>query len=191
MMDLITFAGALAIARMRPVLEVARTPFLSEIDRFVDACGEAVVLSCVPEMESLQHWRRKIGPLDDSSVPEYFQSTAAGVAILAAAYEGGSNDRGWRIKSNVANFWASCDDLLHAGNGYSRSEFQGIKTTLQGVEDMWREGDVRALSLQEGDPAVSFRARLSKVRSNYPKRRNVARIVAECAGWDSSEIRDS
>lgn len=86
----------------------------------------------------------------------------------------------------MGNFWNSCDDLLQAGGGYSRAEFQGIKTTLRGVEDMWREGDFHLLSEEGADMAKSYAARLSKIHSNYPKRRQIARVIAECAEWNTS-----
>lgn len=188
LMDLWTLAGGLALARMRPILEVAGTSRLGEIDDIVDACGTPGIPGRAEKIASLRSWRSEIGALEDSSIPTYFQSTAAGVAILVASQELPENGRGWRIRSSVGNFWDSCDDLLHAGGGYSSNEFQGIKTTLRGVEDIWCDGDIGLLSDREADAAEVYAERLSKIRSNYPKRRKIARIVAECAGWDIPSI---
>lgn len=183
-MDLWSRAGGLSLARMRPILEVAGAPRLAEIDDVVAGCSAPGVPGGAEKIASLRSWRSEIGALEDSSTPTYFQSTAAGVAILVASQEIPASDSEWRIRSSVGNFWDSCDDLLHAGGGYSRAEFQGIKTTLRGVEDIWRDGDVRLLSDEGVDVAAAYAERLSRIRSNYPKRRQIARVVAECAGWN-------
>ncbi|MFE5723748.1 hypothetical protein [Streptomyces erythrochromogenes] len=157
---------------------------MAEIDSIIAACSAPEVSNYAREVDVLRSRRSEIGVLEDASTPGYFQSTAAGVAILAVARESPASDREWRIRSSVGNFWDSCDDILHAGGGYSRGEFQGIKTTLRGVEDAWRDGDTRLLSETRSDLSKVFEDRLSKVRSNYPKRRQIARVVAECAGWN-------
>ena len=184
-MDLWSLTGGLSLARMRPILEVAGAPHLAEIDDIVAGCSGPAVPGGAEKIASMRSWRSEIGALQDSSNPSYFQSTAAGVAILVASQELPSEDREWRIRSSVGNFWDSCDDLLQAGNGYSRTEFQGIKTTLRGIEDMWREGDFRLLSENGVDFAELYAERLSKIRSSYPKRRQIARVVAECAEWNA------
>lgn len=183
-MELFNLVGGLSLARMRPVLEVAGTPFLAEIDAVVAACNDSEYPGCAEEIASLRNWRSEIGALEDSSEPEYFQSTAAGVAMLVTTSELSESDREWKIRSSVGNFWESCDDLVHAGGGYSRREFQGIKTTLYGVEEFWINGDLRLLSEEGARVTDVYSARLSKIRSNYPKRRGIARVVAECAGWE-------
>lgn len=183
-MGLWNLVGGLALARMRPILEVTGTACLAELDEVVDVLG-CQRGSINPErIAPLRDWRRKIGPLEDASLPIYFQSTAAGVAILVASDEVSAGDLEWRIGSSVGNFWDSCDDLLQAGGGYSRSEFQGIKTTLRGVENAWRDGDIRLLSDDGADVERIYGNRLTQIRSHYPKRRQIARVVAECAGWD-------
>ncbi|MFD3957424.1 MULTISPECIES: hypothetical protein [Streptomyces] len=187
-MDLWSLTGGLSLARMRPILEVAGTSRLAEIDDIVAGCSGPAVPGGAEKIASLRSWRSEIGALEDSSDPSYFQSTAAGVAILVASQELPSGDREWRIRSSVGNFWDSCDDLLQAGGGYSRAEFQGIKTTLRGVEDIWREGDFRLLSEEGVDVAELYAERLSKIRSSYPKRRQIARVVAECAEWNIPTI---
>ncbi|WP_446040550.1 hypothetical protein [Streptomyces sp. SID1121] len=163
--------GGLALARIRPMLEVAGTPFLVEINNVIDECGDSEPLCQALGIDVLREWRDSIGPLEDSSVPEYFQSTAAGVAVLVAGKEGSATDRERRVRSSEGNFWDSCDDLLHAGGGFSRAEFQGIKTTLRRGEDIWQEGDARLISESSGDPVGIFARRLSKFRANYPRRR--------------------
>ncbi|MFE5941864.1 hypothetical protein [Streptomyces sp. NPDC056480] len=185
-MDMWSLAGGLALARMRPVLELAgaETSRLAEIDDIVAGCSAPHVPSGTEKIDSLRNWRSEIGALEDSSTPSYFQSTAAGVAILVASKELPDADRGWRITSSIGNFWDSCDDLLQAGDGYSRAEFQGIKTTLRGVEDMWREGDFHLLTGEGVDVAKAYAERLSRIRYSYPKRRDIARVVAECGQWD-------
>ncbi|MEU3901786.1 hypothetical protein [Streptomyces sp. NPDC045251] len=173
----------MALARMMPVLEIAGAPFLDEVERIVSACGTVDEVNLQAEVASLSAWRQKIGPLEDSSDATYFQSTAAGVAVLVADVRVLATDRDWRIVANVSNFWASCDDILHRGDGFSRGEFRGVKTTLEGVENLWKERDEALLS---GHPEASlsiFLRRLSEIRSHYPKRRQVARIIGECAGW--------
>ncbi|WP_141726889.1 hypothetical protein [Streptomyces niveus] len=160
---------------------------MGEIDDIIAAGGSAQGFAGVVEkVASLKSWRSEIGALEDSSAPTYFQSTAAGVAILVASETVPANDREWRIRSSVANFWDSCDDLLHAGGGYSRIELRAIKTTLRGVEDIWRAADIRLLSDGGADDAKVYVERLAKIHSNYPKRRQIARVVAESAGWDIS-----
>lgn len=188
LMDMWSLVGGLALARMRPVLEVAEASRLAEIDDIVDGCSAPAVSGDAEKIDSLRSWRSEIGVLEESSTPFYFQSTAAGVAILVASKELPAADREWRIRSSVGNFWDSCDDLLQAGGGYSRAEFQGIKTTLRGVEEMWREGDFRLLSDGGADVAEVYAERLSRIRSSYPKRREIARVVAECAGWNAPPI---
>ncbi|MFE6187683.1 hypothetical protein ACFQ6U_24965 [Streptomyces sp. NPDC056465] len=170
------------------MLEVARTSRLAEIDAIVAACSIPGGPGDAKEIASLRGWRSEIGTLEDSSIPAYFQSTAAGVAILVASSDLPASDREWKIRSSVGNFWDSCDDLLHAGGGYSSVEFKGIKTTLRGVEDIWREGDIRLLSREGADIVEAYAERLSKIRSNYPKRRQIAQVVAKCAGWDIPTI---
>jgi hypothetical protein len=187
-MGLVTLTGGLSLARMRPFLEVAGTLFLAEIDDIVAACIGSKVPGCAAEVASLERWRSEIGVLEDASTPGYFQSTAAGVAILVASRESTRSDREWRIRSSVGNFWASCDDLLHAGGGYSKPDFKGVKTTLQGVEDIWRDGDIRSLGGASGSIVDVYSERLRKIRSSYPMRRRIARVVAECAGWESPGV---
>lgn len=182
-MDMLSLIGGLALARMRPILEVAEASHLTEIDEIVAGCGARAVSGGAEKIASLRSWRREIGVLEDSSIPSYFQSTAAGVAILVVSKELPAADREWRIRSSVGNFWDSCDDLLQAGSGYSRAEFQGIKMTLRGVEDMWRDGDFRLLSDRGADVAEVYAERLDRIRFSYPKRREIARVVAECAEW--------
>lgn len=187
-MDLWSLTGGLSLARMRPILEVAGASRLAEIDDIVAGCSAPGVPGGTEKIASLRSWRSEIGTLEDSSTPAYFQSTAAGVAILVASQELPASDREWRIRSSVGNFWDSCDDLLHVGGGYSREEFKGIKTTLRGVEDIWRDGDIHLLSNEGVDAAEVYAERLSRIRSNYPKRRQIARVVAECAGWSIPTI---
>ncbi|MEU5068880.1 hypothetical protein ACR3S4_02395 [Streptomyces sp. CH8.1] len=187
-MDLWSLTGGLSLARMRPILEVAGAPHLAEIDDIVAGCSGSAVPGGAEKIALLRSWRSEIGALEDSSDPSYFQSTAAGVAILVVSHELPPDDREWRIRSSVGNFWDSCDDLLQAGGGYARAEFRGIKTTLRGVEDMWREGDFRLLSEEGVDVAELYAERLSKIHSGYPKRRQIARVVAECAEWSLPTI---
>lgn len=182
-MDLWSLIGGLSLARMRPILEVVGASRLVEIDEIVVGCGVPGVPVGAEKIASLRTWRSEIGALEDSSTPTYFQSTAAGVAILVASQELPASDREWKIRSSVDNFWDSCDDLLSAGGGYSRAEFRGVKTTLRGVEDIWRDGDVRLLAEEGVDVSEVYAERLARIRSGYPKRRQIARVVAECAGW--------
>ncbi len=53
---------------------------------------------------------------------------------------------------------------------------------------MWREGDFRLLSEEGADVSELYAERLSKIRSSYPKRRQIARVVAECAKWNTPTI---
>lgn len=182
LMDLWSLTGGLSLARMRPILEVVGASRLADIDDVVAGCGAPGLPVGAGKIASLRTWRSEIGALEDSSTPAYFQSTAAGVAILVASQELPASDREWKIRSSVSNFWDSCDDLLSTG-GYSRVEFQGIKTTLRGVEDIWRGGDIRLLVEEGVDVSAVYAERLSRIRSSYPKRRQIARVVAECAGW--------
>lgn len=182
-MNLVKLRGALCLVRMKPILEMASTPFLVEIDSIVAACSMHEAPDLSAEVGSLREWRCRIGMLDDSLAREYFQSTAAGIAILVAEpHEITPTEVNWRISSSVANFWDSCDDILHRTEGYSRGELVGIKTTLRGVEDIWRDRDFEILASQ-ADPRIAFLDRLAKIQSNVPRRVEVARIVADCAGW--------
>ncbi|MFF2954940.1 hypothetical protein ACFVVU_26780 [Kitasatospora sp. NPDC057965] len=185
-MELWMLAGGLSLARMRPILEVSGTSRMEEIDDIIVSLGASDVREYSEKIAKLESWRREIGPLEDSSAPTYFQSTAAGVAILAISREISASDREWRIESSVGNFWSSCDDLLHAGGGYLRPEFRGVSTTLRGVENIWREGDLQVLSVGGPDAINAYNVRLAKIRSNYAKRREIAQVFAECAGWHIS-----
>lgn len=189
LMDTWSLVGGLALARMRPVLEVSGASHLAEIDDIVAACSAPAFPGSAEKIAALRSWRSEIGVLEDSSTPSYFQSTAAGVALLVASKERPEADRTWRIRSSIGNFWDSCDGLLQAGGGYSRAEFQGIKTTLRGVEEMWHEGDLLLLSDERANSAEVYAERLSKIRANYPKRREIAQIVAECGGWSISSAK--
>lgn len=180
-MDVVGLAGLLSLARMIPILEVAVIPSSPFVAAAVTAFGALDFPISSPEVDALIRWRREIGPVPDASDPEYFHSTAATIAVFVAA---GPVDREWRIRASIENFWNSCDDLLHRGDGYRRSEFQGIRTTLRGVEDEWRKLDLRQLA-EAVDPQHVFEERKATIRKNLPRRREVARLVAECAGWPS------
>ena len=183
-MDLTGLAGALALVRMRPVLEVAGTPFLAEIDSIVAACGALETSGCAKEVRLLRAWKKEIDPVEDAFEPIYFQSAAADLAVLVASQESDVSDREFSIRVTVGNFWNSCDSLLHARGGYSRAEYKGIKTTPRGVENMWCDRDVFLLSEGRDNLAKVFAERLSEIYSKYPKRKEIARIIAECGGWD-------
>ncbi|WP_445277175.1 hypothetical protein [Streptomyces sp. DSM 41033] len=182
-MELVRLVAALSLARMRPILVVAGAPCLEEIDHIV-AVGGMGEPSRDLEVATLKKERKRIGPLDDSAIPEYFQSTAAGIAVSVTSEASVVEDEGKRISSNIANFWDSCDDIMHAGNGYA-SPGLGIKTTLRGVEDMWQADDVRLLSASPRDSLGVFAVRLSEIRDKYPKRYQVAQVLADCAGWNA------
>ncbi|MET8983747.1 hypothetical protein ABZX85_50140 [Streptomyces sp. NPDC004539] len=184
MVDFWSLVGGLSLARMRPILEVSGDLHLVEIDGIVSGVGASEVPEGAEKVALLRNWRSGIGTLEDSSTPTYLQAVAAGVAILVVSKELPANDRDWRIRSGVGNFWDSCDELLHAGGGYAMAELKEIKTTLRGVENMWRDGDALLLSDREADSVEVYSQRLSLIRSKYPRRRKIARVVAECAGWN-------
>ncbi|MFF4371468.1 hypothetical protein [Streptomyces sp. NPDC001594] len=171
---------------MLPILECTGSSHVDEIDHIVNFCSTAAIPEETKIITSLTNRRENLGQLEDSSTPAYFESTALAIALLVTSEPHG-RDREWRIESMVGNFWDSCDDLLHSSGGYSREEFKGIKTTLRGIEDMWHEGDVQ-LFHQGGNLGGTYTERLSKIRSNYPKRRQIARIIAECGRWETPTI---
>jgi hypothetical protein len=187
-MDLLALTGGLCLARMRPILECAGTPRLEQIDNVVAACGTTELRDAAKSIASLTTWRATIGQIEESSTPTYFQANAIRVATVAISNEMPVRDREWQIRCISGNFWDSCDDLLDSGGGFSRKEFKGIKTTLRGIEDMWLDGDIRLLYEPGVDVGRIYAERLSKIRSNYPKRRAIARIVAECGGWEPPTI---
>jgi hypothetical protein len=181
--DKARFIGGLALARMWPVLEVAGSPFLAELDEIVVRCGTRESVECAAEVESLNLWREKYGKLEDSRESGYFASIAAGVALMVVSKDFDADVRRWRVTSNVSNFWAACDDILHVGGGFLRAEFKGVKMTLEAVEDVWRHRDVELFAVASEARGGIYDERLSKVRSTYPKRREIARVLADCAGW--------
>ncbi|MEW1725218.1 hypothetical protein [Streptomyces sp. NPDC093109] len=188
-MGMISLMGGLSLARMMPILEVSGASFLREIDSIVAACGASERISQAQAVDVLRGMRSIIGPLEDSFTPDYFQATAAGVAIIVATEGEAAGVGEFRMRSSIGNFWDSCDDLLHSDGGYSRMEFQGIKSTLRGVEDIWQDGDSRIISASANDPIPAFVERLSLIRANYPRRRRIARVFAECAGWDIPVVK--
>ncbi|MEV4969043.1 hypothetical protein ACFWZK_19425 [[Kitasatospora] papulosa] len=160
---------------------------MKEIDHIVTTCGMGEQFSGGRTISALKRARRRIGPLEDSATPDYFQSTAAGIAISVASKENTTaEDLDHKMRSNIANFWDSCDDIMHAANGYASPEFAGIKTTLRGVEDMWQAEDERLLWASPRDSKEVFAGRLCLIREKYPKRQRIAQIVADCAGWSTS-----
>ncbi|WP_157520400.1 hypothetical protein [Herbidospora daliensis] len=180
---MITFIGLLSLARMRPVIDMASCPLVPEIDAIIDSGKSSPGKIPSDVIRSVEGWYSGIEVIDDDVKPLYFQVTAVHVALTVASEVLSPREREWRVNADIKNFWKSCDSLLHAGGGFTSPVYSGIKTTMEGVEDVWIEQDVKSFKNPRSDVVVEFGHRLAAIRSNYPKRVRIARLIAKCAGW--------
>jgi hypothetical protein len=179
--DELTVAGALRLARMLPVLEASRAPFLTALATIVNTRGPRPNTTVDEPVHLIRHWRNSYEPTQDVQSPPYLQALAAGIA-LAVAGIGDPADRYMKIEHSTANFWAICDDVVHRVDGYRSPAFAGLKTTLHGVENLWQRRDAEALASGLAMHEV-FEQQIAQIQSSILRRREVAQVIARCAGW--------
>ncbi|GAA2112016.1 hypothetical protein [Actinomadura alba] len=180
--SVMVYCGALRLKRMLPVLEVAATPFLEEIEEIIDARGEGRASNIDGCIDSISSWMDRIGIVQDIDAPEWFQDGAAEIA-LASAGVGDVESRARLIQHATGNFWNACDDIVHRIDGYRSPEFTGLKTTLRGVEDIWQSVDLKVIR-ELRDSREAFRRQVASIGRRSAQRSAIAGVIARCAGWE-------
>lgn len=177
-------AGALAIFRMGPVLQVANAPFVAEIERVSEWCGEIHREDVSREESTLRQWREGREPISDAYSPEYFHALASGVALrlLEMSREPVSAEYKRLTWASIGNFWGACDEILN-------SDWRNMPTlaaSLQEIENSWQVRDQKALAACQGECIAVFRERLEIINELFPRRRDVAQAIAERANWGAA-----
>jgi hypothetical protein len=179
----VTVSGALRLARLLPILDVLRTPFLPDLRSVVSGCDSPDPVALTGAVTSLRYWRTRLAGATDVALPAYYESTAAGVALLVATPDAmEARERFDRINAVAGNFWNCCDGIVHRADGFRSPPLRTLKTTLRGVEDLWFGRDV-ALLASPADPHEVLAARLRDLAGKSDARRAVAELIVRCAGW--------
>ncbi|MFD6950985.1 MULTISPECIES: hypothetical protein [unclassified Nocardiopsis] len=182
-MDATTFLGVLAMMRLKPFLEVADAPFIGAVNEMVNSSRVGIFDTFDEKYSEIREWKRLQGVVEDACTREGVLAYGASFVMHVAGAE--VEEPRFRAKwmSHAhSDFWRTCDDIIDLGGGFSRTEFRGIKTTLEGVERIWQEKD-NALLGPGVDLENSFRERLGEIERNIPRREVFARVLAECGGW--------
>ncbi|WP_225848236.1 hypothetical protein [Streptomyces sp. HPF1205] len=179
----VAVSGALCLARIMPIVEVLRTPFVADLGIIIAACGsEGDSLGAA--VESLRNWRSELHSSNDILLPDYYRATALAVGLLIAAPDGlEPREQFGKINSNIGNFWNCCDHIVHRSGGFRAPELRVIKSTLRGVENNWFDRDIELIS-ESPDPRRVLQVRLSDIAEKVEMRRVMAREFVVCAKWD-------
>jgi hypothetical protein len=183
--DQLTVAGALRLARIVPVLEASSAPFVAEVVSILETRGRSPRAGVHDAANAIRRFRDAHEPTQDLESPPYLQAVAGGIA-LAVAGIGPPADRTRKIEYSTANFWDTCDHLVHRADGYRSPVFADLKTTLAGVEYLWQQRDAEALA-SGVSLAETFDRQLAKVHTSHERRRLLALAIARCAGWDTGQ----
>ncbi|MEV0619174.1 hypothetical protein AB0I81_38065 [Nonomuraea sp. NPDC050404] len=196
----VTISGALRLARLLPILDVLHTPFLPDLRTVVSHCDapapvidpEAAASDALSgAVTSLRQWRARLAEATDVALPSYYQSTAAGIALLVATPDATDpRSRFARINAIAGNFWNCCDDIVHRAGGFRAPPLRTLKTTLRGVEDLWFNRDLTLLA-GPADPHDVLEDRLRELARKGEARREVAELIAHCAGWPPPDTGNS
>ena len=177
----LTVVGAIRLVRMIPVLELSGPPFLGDVKAIIEVRGREPDGRVADEAARLWEWVDGDGPdeLIPSVIDVYLKSCSVAIAVAGL---GDMDSRTYAIEDDTMEFWSACDDLVHRVNGYSRSEFGGLKTTLAGVEQMWCERDWTVV--RSGMPLrEAFDTQVQNIGETLDRRWSIARGIARCAGW--------
>jgi len=184
----LTVVGALRMVRFLPVLEVSALPVIDEVQAIVMSRGRDPYTNVERDAATVRRWA-DVGEdiTQDTDSPEYLQLIACDITLAVAGTDWTEDIRKDHIEIETLAFWQTCDDLVHHVDGYSLPVFRGIKTTLQGVEDIWRERDWAAVT--SGVPlSQAFETVYRQIENSIVKRREIALAVGRCAGWIESEV---
>jgi hypothetical protein len=183
----LTVVGALRVVRFLPVLQVSGLPVIDEVQAIVMSRGRDPYANVERDATTVRRFA-DVGediPQDIDS-PEYLQLIACDIVLAVAGIDWTEEIRRGHIEIVTRTLWKTCDDLVHEAGGYSLPVFRGMKTTLQGVEDIWRERDWAAVT--SGVPlGQAFETMCREIQKSMVKRREIAEAVGRCAGWLESQ----
>jgi hypothetical protein len=169
---------------MLPVVELSQPPFLVDLQVIVETRGRDPSAPAHRSVVALTQWEATHDdPTQDVHSPLYTHLMVVEIA-MAVAGVGEFEDRRKHIDFTTANLWDVWDDLVFRADGYSSPAVSGLKTTLRGVEDDWQRRDQEALTSGLALSDV-FDQQQAKIEASMSRRRDVAHLVARCAGWES------
>jgi hypothetical protein len=121
----------------------------------------------------------------EEGTPRFCWDSAGEVAALAClpkfSFTGSRLDD---VLNLSLEFWATCDGLIAMSSLEMDLAESGYDSSIASAESKLLEADRGALE-DARDPALEYTAMCLEVVNDYPKRRHLARLIAQVGEWDS------
>lgn len=176
--------AGLSILRMAPVIQQFSQTKSARLTRIAAIClrGNMPERWMYFQMAKLS---ALAGREAEEGTPRFCWDSAGEVAALAClpkfSFTGSRLDD---VLSLSLDFWATCDELLAMSGLEMDLAALGYDSSIESAESILLEADRAALENAQ-NPALEYTAMCLEIVNDYPKQRNLARLIAQAGEWDS------